>query len=431
MRFKEHFDKIDLKLYVSLIFLGLFPTLYLTLRTNFLGSMPGEYSYSIAGQLSWVNLLYEIVNEAIILPLFFFVGGKSKKEFENRMTTGMFATGIIYTIFAGLIIIFVNPLLKLMSVSPEIIGPSAVYIRIESIAAIFSVLVQFVLVGLITIGHDKDMYVLTVMKCVIIMILDTFLVSQLPVSLKLGVNGIGFSNIISNAVMLVICILLLKRRGYSLRKGNLDFTWMKDFRKIGSLSGLESLVRNVAYMVMISKMVNVVSAQGVYWVANNFIWGWLLLPILQLGELIKKEVSEDVENVRQNTSGYLLITMIVCVFWILLIPLYKPFMVNVLGYTDVEELYSLVMLLLVPYIFFAVQNVFDAEFYGRGAVEYMLAESIVTNTIYYGVCFILYKTGFWVPTLRGIALMFGFGNIFDSVVSAAMYVIWRRKMRTI
>lgn len=30
---------------------------------------------------------------------------------------------------------------------------------------------------------------------------------------------------------------------------------------------------------MISRMVNVVGEQGTYWVANNFIWSWLLLPI--------------------------------------------------------------------------------------------------------------------------------------------------------
>ena len=28
--------------------------------------MPDEWSFSVAGQLSWVNLLYEILNEAII-----------------------------------------------------------------------------------------------------------------------------------------------------------------------------------------------------------------------------------------------------------------------------------------------------------------------------------------------------------------------------
>jgi hypothetical protein len=42
--------------------MGLCPTVYTTLRTFFLGQLPGDWAFSIAGQLSWVNLLYEIIN---------------------------------------------------------------------------------------------------------------------------------------------------------------------------------------------------------------------------------------------------------------------------------------------------------------------------------------------------------------------------------
>jgi hypothetical protein len=47
----------------------------------------------------------------------------------------------------------------------------------------------------------------------------------------------------------------------------------------------------------------------------------------------------------------------------------------------------------------------------------MLFESVVTNTVYYGIAFILYLTDVWTPSLMGIALLFGIGNAFDSVVS--------------
>ena len=66
--------KINYKLFLALLVLGLCPTIYTTLRVFFLGALPGEYSFSIAGQLSWINLLYEILSEAIVLPLFYFIG---------------------------------------------------------------------------------------------------------------------------------------------------------------------------------------------------------------------------------------------------------------------------------------------------------------------------------------------------------------------
>ena len=208
-----------------------------------------------------------------------------------------------------------------------------------------------------------------------------------------------------------------------------DNVFEKEFLKVGLLSGIESLVRNVAYMVMIARMVNVVSEQGTYWVANNFIWGWLLLPVLQLGELIKQEIATNKDNLQKNTLGYFGITVIICVLWLVSIPLWKPFMAQILGFTDVDKLFSLVMLLVGPYVLFAFQNIFDATFYGLGKTSYMLFESVVTNTIYYGIAFVLYATGIWIPTLTGIALLFGIGNAFDSVVSLCAYVFLLRKQR--
>ena len=51
----------------------------------------------------------------------------------------------------------------------------------------------------------------------------------------------------------------------------------------------------------------------------------------------------------------------------------------------------------------------------------------VVNTIYYGIAFILYATGAWTPTLIGIALLFGIGNAFDSIVSLIAYIFLLKK----
>ena len=69
-KIKNSLKNIDYKLFISLIILGLGPTVYTTVRIFFIGQIPSEYAFSVAGQLSWVNLIYEILNEAIILPLF-------------------------------------------------------------------------------------------------------------------------------------------------------------------------------------------------------------------------------------------------------------------------------------------------------------------------------------------------------------------------
>ena len=429
-KIKLSLSTINYKLYFALLVLGLAPTVYTTMRVFLLGSLPGEYSFSIAGQLSWVNLLYEIINEAIILPLFYFIGkvATDKKEFTNRVKTGMLMSLGVYLILSVAIVCFTKPLLSLMATDVNIFDASATYIRIESIANIFLILTQFTLVALVTINKSKYLYILTLARLVLSLVCDTFLVSSLPISLTLGVNGIGYSNIVVNIVLLAVSLVLLSKENINIfDKAKLNFAWVKEFIKIGGISGLESLVRNIAYMAMISRMVNVVGEQGTYWVANNFIWGWLLLPVLQLGELIKQETATDKDNIRKNSLGYFGLTAIISVLWFISVPLWKPFMANVLQFNDVNKLFELVLVLVGFYVLYAFQNVFDSVFYGLGKTNYMLFESVVTNTVYYGVAFILYLTGVWTPSLIGIALLFGIGNAFDSIVSLGAFAYLLKK----
>ena len=168
-KIKHSFKRINYKLFFALLVLGLAPTIYTTVRVFFLGQLPGEYSFSIAGQLSWVNLLYEILNEAIILPLFYFVGKvkDNREEFSNRVRTGMLISLGVYVILSTVVFIFAKPLLNLMATDPSIIESSVSYIRIESVANVFSILTQFALVVLVTVNKSKYLYALTGAKLVL------------------------------------------------------------------------------------------------------------------------------------------------------------------------------------------------------------------------------------------------------------------------
>ena len=432
LRIRVAMRSINFKLYFALLFLGLCPAIYSTVRIYFLGQMPQEWAYSIAGQLSWVNLIYEILNEAVLLPLFFFMGKvvKDRIAFTNRIRSGLIVTFVLYSVLSILMMIFVNPLLRLMATDTSILAQSASYIRIESVANVFVMLSSFALTALITLNRTKYIYMLTIIRLLCNVVCDTVFISTLPCSLSLGVNGIGYSNIVVNVILLIVSIRLLAKEDIRLfTKNKVSFVWMWEFFEVSSLSGLESFVRNIAYMLMIVRMVNVVNEQGTYWVANGFIWGWLLLPVLQLGELIKQEIAVDQENIKRNTKGYFMITTIICFLWIISIPLWKPFMYYVLGYQDVPQLFTLVLLLLGFYILFAYQNVYDATFYALGKTHYMLLQSVVTNTVYYGAAFICYSMGLWIPTLHSIALLFGFGMAFDSVVTYVVYKHMTKKIK--
>ena len=218
---KKSLGKINYKLFLALLVLGLCPTIYTTLRVFFLGTLPGEYSFSIAGQLSWINLLYEILSEAIVLPLFYFIGKvlTDKKEFANRMRTGLLVSVSAYTVLSFTIIALAKPLLTLMATDTSILDASATYIRIESIASIFSLAFNFIVVAMVTLGKEKHVYILTAVKLVLCLLVDTFMVSTLPISLNLGVNGIAFSNIIVNALLVVTAIIILGKEEIAIFNG--------------------------------------------------------------------------------------------------------------------------------------------------------------------------------------------------------------------
>ena len=121
--------------------MGLVPTIYTTLKVFWLGSLPQESSHSIVGQLAWVNLIYEVIDEAIILPLFYFVGKvlSDKKELTNRMKTGLLLTLCVYIVLSAIVMCCVEPILKAMATDSSIIDASATYIRIEAAANVFGI----------------------------------------------------------------------------------------------------------------------------------------------------------------------------------------------------------------------------------------------------------------------------------------------------
>lgn len=176
-------------------------------------------------------------------------------------------------------------------------------------------------------------------------------------------------------------------------------------------------------MLMIVRMVNVVGEQGTFWVANNFIWGWLLLPVIQLGELVKADTGETgVKAVKEKSLGYFGITTIIVILWFVTVPLWEPFLKNIMQISNYEDVFFIAIISVGFYVLFAYNNVIDSIFYGLGKTNYMLFQSLIINTLFYGAAFILYQTGVFVPSLTLIALMFATGTALDSILTMGMYV---------
>ena len=105
-------DRFNWKLYAALLLTAVLPTIYTTVRINYLGDLPGDWGFNIASQLAWVNLMLEVVQEALILPLFYCIGTTiaNREETINRVRTGMAVTLGLYLAFTVAILLFATQL---------------------------------------------------------------------------------------------------------------------------------------------------------------------------------------------------------------------------------------------------------------------------------------------------------------------------------
>ena len=426
--------RINYRLFGTLILMSLLPTIYLTVRINFLGNLPGDWGYNIASQLTWLNVSYEVVHEAIMLPMFFLIGKflHVDAKFQNAVANAVILIGIFYAGLIAVTVVFARPMIVFMAQKTELVEATISYIRLEAFSSGLSAFVRFFTIVLILKDRERYLFLVLGLQLVMSVLLDSLFISQLPFSLNLGVNGIAYANIIVNALLIVLLAFLVSRQGMRFFGAwfRIDLGWFREWLRVGGLSGLESFVRNAAFILMVIRLVNVVQEQGVFWVTNNFIWGWLLLPVLALGELIRRDSADDESSIRDKAPGYFAITGIIVVLWFVTMPAWRWFLGHVMNMADPNVILRLVAISLVFYIAFAFNNVADSVFYGRGRTDLMLYQSLIVNTLFYGGAFLLYKTGVFFPDLTGIAVMFGLGIVFDSVITFIMYRRFVRRLPT-
>ena len=117
---------VNLKLYRTLLLISLIPAVYTSLRIYFIGQLPNEWAYSIAGQLTWISLIYEILNESIILPLFYLISKpcENKTNRSDKICTGLIFTTSLYLLMALFICCSAESLLYAMAADKTIIEVS-------------------------------------------------------------------------------------------------------------------------------------------------------------------------------------------------------------------------------------------------------------------------------------------------------------------
>ena len=202
-----------------------------------------------------------------------------------------------------------------------------------------------------------------------------------------------------------------------------SFADMRDYLRVALGSGSDSLIRNVAFFFMIIRIINTIGSEeiGGFWLANQIIWSFMLVPVLALADSAKAmvaNVADDLTRVRKLWQASMVITAGMMIIWIVLVPAF-PAVAGVLS-DDSESIKWAVTafgILFVPYVLFSFNTVMDSVFYGIGKTKYMAYQSIVTNGTVYLAAFLLYLSDVWDPTFEGVMMLFALGILVDSFLT--------------
>ena len=413
----------DWKVFIALCLLALVPAIYQTVITKLITSNVDISNLDIIGQMEWYDLIDETLRAFLIVPMYSILSKVYKKSYFNKI---VFKFGIIvfilYSIFSLITLFYGIHLISFMNPSEIDINATYKYLSIETIAFMVGIIFSYISVVLLVIGKARYMYIILIVKILLSSLSDIVLIPSL------GINGIAISNVISNSIVAIVGIILLvyEKTISTSRFNKEDLVYIKDWIKTGLFAGSQQFLDNIIYSLMIVRMVNAVSESGNYWVSNNFIWGWLLIPISSLIEVIRKDAGINGYSLKQR--NYYFITLIVILLWFALIPTYKWFFNSVEGIENYDRIFEIVLLNLGFYVAYAFSQIPDAIFVGIGKTKYIAINSLICNIGYYGIWFILYISSTITMNMNMIIIMFGCGNIVHWIVSLVEEKVFLKRL---
>ena len=442
---KEHVSKTifrwDWALFLSILGYMLLPRIYENYSVYLIGNaIPDASALPVVAQWSFVALAMEVVQEATVLPLFFFVGAKisSSSVVLSRIKTAIASVFLLSFMLSVLVFAFAGAMVELIGTPEKIASDTGLYIRVKALGIPFSVLTVAGIVLMESLCLRKTLVLITVCKVSLAAAMDSLFFGGYSFSLDWGVLGVAVSSFVADALTFILSFALIICAGN--RRGLRDFIkasfadWRVLFR-VGGFSGLDSLVRNLAYSFMIVRMVNLLGEKeiGGYYLTMHIFWSFMLVPALAFAESAKAVLANRAENL-DDFRRYAGTAMVVSLAGALLFSSVGLFWGDVAGFFNQDPeivgfSHAAFSILLLPYMLFIANTVCDSIFYALGRTEYMAWQSLLTNGIVYLPAFALYAGGAWSPSFEGVMMLFALGIFVDTLFTGwfAWKILFREK----
>lgn len=421
----------DWSLFISILLYQSIPLIYNSYNVYLIGnSIPNANGLGIISQWQFVQVGVEILQESLVLPIFFFVGSKLNSNdsslIERRVTSALKIIILFLTPIIVLLFFQIDYFVSFVNTSQEIVNSTISYLRIKIWTVFFSV----INLGLIVIIESlKEKYLLIkllIIKMMLSISFDSWFFGRFNFSLDLGIEGVAISNLIVEGLLLIVLIFFLRQKININPFRIITFHNEDDFKIFGNISmgiGIESGVKNIAYFIMILSLLNSLGAKqiGGYYLSMQIFWGFLLIPIISLSDTLKVLIANnasEIKRVRVLLRTSLAIGFFLLILWVTVL----PFAANIFNFLNTDrELTNYANIafftLFIPYGALSLNMIIDSVFYGLGQTKYLAYQSLITNLSVYFVAYILYKIGVWAPSFISVLSLFTIGILVDSMLT--------------
>ena len=226
----------------------------------------------------FTNLFIGISLGANVLAARFYAAGKDREMSDTVHTAVTLAlvSGIVMA-FVGLI--FSRWALELMGTPDDVIGQSALYMKIYFLGMPFFMLYNYGAAILRAVGDTKRPLIFLVISGIVNAVLNLILV----IMFHMDVAGVAIATVISQ---LISCILVLRclrtsKTSYQLHFGKLRINtiYLKQIFQVGIPAGIQSTVINLSNALLQSSVNSFGSTAMAGYTAANNIFGFLYVAV--------------------------------------------------------------------------------------------------------------------------------------------------------
>ena len=318
----------DWRLFLSiLLFLGL-PSVYQLYRVHLIGNeIPSTGSLAIVSQWQFVGLVVEVFQEASVLAIFFFLGSQIRSGTATQLDRAKSVFAFIFLcslVFSLGVFLFRDAFITLIGTPTDIQQQTRSFLGISIFSIPFTILAAATIVLFESLGMRRLVLIMAVVNIALRFAADSLFFGGYSFSLDADVEGVGWSTLLASLALFLVGVGLLLRTKhvpFDMLRALPSFTDMRDYLRVGLGSGVDSLVRNVAYFFMIIRIVNTIGSTeiGGYYIAIQILWSFMLVPVLALadsGKALVANASGDIGRIRVLWQASMLITAAMMVVWI-------------------------------------------------------------------------------------------------------------------